>query len=74
MMSIYNEYLKQISPIRSIVREELSEGKRLFISGLREMDTTKNYYPNANSTMRVTYGNVGDYVPGEAMHFDYYTT
>ena len=74
MMSIYNEYLKQISPTRSIVREELSEGRRLFISGLREMDTTKNYYPNANSTMRVTYGNVGDYIPGEAMHFDYFTT
>ena len=74
MMSIYNEYLKQISPTRSIVREELSEGRRLFISGLREMDTTKNYYPNANSTMRVTYGNIGDYIPAEAMHFDYYTT
>ena len=24
--------------------------------------------------MRVTYGNVGDYNPGDAVHYDYYTT
>ena len=38
------------------------------------MDTIKKFYPDANSTMRVTYGNVGDYKPGEAMLYDYYTT
>ena len=31
--------------------------------GLREMNPDIDYYPNANSTMRVTYGNVGDYSP-----------
>jgi hypothetical protein len=74
MMSIYNQYIEQISPKRTIVREELTKGNRLFIAGLREMNPDKNYYPDANSTMRVTYGNVGDYNPGEAMHYDYYTT
>ena len=38
------------------------------------MDTVKKFYPDANSTMRVTYGNVGDYKPKEAMLYDYYTT
>ena len=38
------------------------------------MNPDKNYYPDANSTMRVTYGSVGDYVPGEAMHYEYFTT
>ena len=74
MMSIYNQYIEQISPKRTIVREELTKGNRLFIAGIREMNPDKNYYPDANSTMRVTYGNVGDYNPGEAMHYDYYTT
>lgn len=72
--SIYNKYIQQILPNRSSVREDLNKGNRLFIAGLREMNPDKNYYPNANSTMRATYGNVGDYVPGEAMHYDYYTT
>ena len=72
--SIYDKYIQQILPTRNSVREDLSKGNRLFIAGLREMNPDKNYYPNANSTMRATYGNVGDYIPGEAMHYDYYTT
>ncbi len=73
-MSIYNQYIQQISPKRIDVRKNLTKGNRLFIAGLREMNPEINYYPNANSTMRATYGNVGDYNPGEAMHYDYYTT
>ena len=34
----------------------------------------KKFYPNANSTMRLTYGSVADYKPGDAMHYDYVTT
>ena len=74
IISIYDQYLKQISVKRSNVREKLKKGNRLFIAGLREMNPEKNYYPDANSTMRATYGNVGDYTPGEAMHYQYYTT
>ena len=74
IMSIYNQYIEQISAKRAIVRDKLTKGNRLFIAGLREMNPEKNYYPDANSTMRATYGNVGDYNPGEAMHYDYYTT
>ncbi len=74
ILSIYNQYIEQISSKRAIVREELKRGNRLFIAGIREMNPDINYYPDANSTMRATYGNVGDYNPGEAMHYDYYTT
>ena len=74
IISIYNQYLEQISTKRSDAREKLKKGNRLFIAGLKEMNPDKNYYPDANSTMRVTYGNVGDYTPGEAMHYQYYTT
>ena len=52
----------------------LGKGNRLFVDGLRKMDPDKTYYPNANSTMRTTYGTVGDYVPADAVHYDYVTT
>jgi hypothetical protein len=74
IMSIYNQYTQQISSKRAIVREDLKKGNRLFIAGLREMNSDKKFYPDANSTLRATYGNVGDYNPGEAMHYQYYTT
>ncbi|MDG1718700.1 MAG: S46 family peptidase [Flavobacteriales bacterium] len=74
MMSVYNYYIANHYAQRKSVRAKLDEGNRLFIAGLREMNPDGKYYPNANSTMRVTYGNVGDYDPGDAMHYDFYTT
>tara|TARA_B100000683_G_scaffold89236_1_gene88021 strand:- start:5319 stop:7718 length:2400 start_codon:yes stop_codon:yes gene_type:complete len=74
MMSIYDYYLENLYQKRLSVRAKLDEGNRLFIAGLREMNPDVDYYPNANSTMRVTYGNVGDYSPGNGAHYDYYTT
>ena len=47
---------------------------RLFIAGLREMDPNLVKYPDANSTMRMSYGKVLDYYPADAVHYDYITT
>lgn len=54
--------------------EMTDKGYRLLQAGLREMNPTKAYYPNANSTMRLTYGVVGDYIPADGMKYDYVTT
>lgn len=47
---------------------------RLFTAGLRQMDQQRNFYPDANSTMRLTYGTVGSYQARDAVHYEYYTT
>lgn len=47
---------------------------RLFTAGLREMNSDKNYAPDANSTMRVTYGTVGAYSPKDGVQYNYSTT
>lgn len=50
-------------------------GYRLFVDGLRKMQADeKSFYPDANSTMRLTFGQVGDYFPADAVHYDYITT
>jgi len=38
------------------------------------MDPNKVFYPDANSTMRMTYGKVLDYYPADAVHYDFFTT
>jgi hypothetical protein len=53
---------------------DLNRGRRLFLAALMEMDKTRNFYPDANSTMRLTYGSVGDYRPKDGVIFDYITT
>lgn len=50
------------------------EGMRLYVGGLLEMYPNKIFAPDANSTMRLTYGTVGDYYPADAVHYNYYTT
>ena len=72
--SIYEKYLSELYPGRKEVRDLMRRGNRLFIAGVREMDTLRNFYPDANSTMRVTYGKIKDYKAQEAVFYDYYTT
>jgi len=52
----------------------LDKGRRLFVAGLREMQSDRTFYPDANSTMRLTYGQVLDYSPADAVDYNYVTT
>lgn len=54
--------------------ERLNTAQRLYIAGLHEMNPKANYYPDANSTMRLTYGSVKAYKPADGLMADYYTT
>ena len=56
------------------MRNNVATGNRMFVAGIREMEPDKKYYPDANSTMRVSYGKVLDYYPADAVHYDYETT
>ncbi|MFZ8961983.1 MAG: S46 family peptidase [Schleiferiaceae bacterium] len=57
---------------------ELSEmeGKayRLWTAGVREMLPNEDWSPDANSTMRMTFGKVGSYEPKDGVTYNYYTT
>ena len=71
-----NEYMASLMAASSKVRRENSEVKeanRLFVEGVREMQPNKKFYPDANSTLRFSYGKVMDYYPADAIHFDYIT-
>jgi hypothetical protein len=50
------------------------KGSRLYIAGLIEMKPDRKLYPDANSTMRLTYGTVQDYFPRDAVHYDFQTS
>lgn len=52
----------------------LTTGKRLWIAALLEMVPEKTKYPDANSTMRLSYGTVQNYDPRDGVTYKYYTT
>ena len=47
---------------------------KAYIRGLGEMKLPVPSYPDANFTLRLTYGNVKSYDPRDAVHYNYYTT
>jgi len=49
---------------------------RSYLKGIMAMDTVaaKKMYPDANFSMRVSYGNVKSYSPRDAVQYDYVTT
>lgn len=55
-------------------RDAIYDNYSLYIAGLIEMHPEKQFAPDANSTMRVTYGQILDYFPADAIHYDFYTT
>ena len=52
---------------------DLAKGQRLFIAGLMEMQDDRVFYPDANFSMRLTYGTVGGYHPRDAVYYEYIT-
>ncbi len=54
--------------------QRIESAKRLYIKALMEMKGDNNLSPDANSTMRCTYGTIIDYKPFDAVHFSWVTT
>ena len=54
--------------------DALDKANRLFVKGIRIMLPEEKFYPNANSTLRLTYGNVLPYSPKDGVTYNYTTT
>jgi hypothetical protein len=69
-------YTLKYSKLYSDFNTKNNELGRLYMKGIMEMnpETTKKMYPDANFSMRVSYGNVKSYNPRDAVHYDYVTT
>ena len=72
--SVYNNYIGNIAPKLSASKASMDKATRLYVAGLREMQSDKVFYPDANSTLRLSYGSVKDYEPRDGVHYSYYTT
>lgn len=68
------DMLRQISAENEKYALQLEEGRHLWLAGLMEMHSGKTFYPDANSTMRLTYGTVGSYRPLDGVLYKETTT
>lgn len=72
MKSWQSKYLQQFQ-VFTAANNELG---RLYLKGIMQMDTVKakKMYPDANFTMRVSFGNIKSYNPQAGIHYDYVCT
>ena len=72
------EQIYSIVPAYRMANIAIAEANHSFVKGLREFyaetQPDKVLYPDANSTMRMSYGSVKDYQPADAIHYDYVCT
>lgn len=72
--AFYKNYLTNIKPrIDEFTTLNNAEGTK-YVKALMEMQPDKKFYPDANRTMRMTYGTVKSYSPKNAVDYNYYTT
>lgn len=72
--AIVKYYATSVFPQFQYDEREINELQKLYIQGQKEVFKDKKFYPDANSTLRVAYGKVNNYVPKDGVEYNYYTT
>ncbi len=71
--SVYDMYY-ELADSRKAALAKLNEGHRKYIAGLMLQNPDRMWYPDANFTLRLTYGNVLPYDPKDGVSYKHYTT
>jgi hypothetical protein len=62
-----------ISPKANLYSSEISTLQRKYMQAQMDVFKEKKFYPDANSTLRVSYGKVKPYSPKDALHYGFQT-
>ncbi len=70
MLKTYSENVK---PKLDEYQSAINQMQRTYMQAQMDVFTKKVFYPDANSTLRLTYGNVKGYNARDAVKYDFYT-
>lgn len=76
-VKLYNDVLKtyqtQVQGKLNEIQTRINKLQRTYMQAQMDVFKEKKFYPDANSTLRVTYGNVKGYNARDAVKYDFYT-
>ncbi len=76
-IKLYNDILKtyqtQVQGKLNEIQTRINKLQRTYMQAQMDVFKEKKFYPDANSTLRVTYGNVKGYEARDAVEYDFYT-
>lgn len=68
-----NTYSTSVTKKLNEIQANINKLNRTYMQAQMDVMKEKKFYPDANSTLRVTYGNVKGYAPRDAVKYDFYT-
>jgi len=72
--AITGAHQQKVSGELSKLNERINILNRQYLDALLMIPSSKNFYPDANSTLRVAYGQVMGYAPRDAVKYDFKTS
>ena len=72
-VNIQNAYQQSVQAKVNDLQNEINKLQRIYMQAQIEVFKNKTFYPDANSTLRLTYGKVNGYKPADGMRYEYYT-
>ncbi len=70
---IFKTYVTTVSPKLNEIQNTINQLQRSYMQAQMDVFTKKVFYPDANSTLRLTYGNVKGYTARDAVQYNFYT-
>ncbi|MCB0705705.1 MAG: S46 family peptidase [Saprospiraceae bacterium] len=72
-MELLEAYQEKVAVHYDQINEQLDELQRKYMAAQMEVFPKRRFYPDANSTLRVTYGQVKGYSPMDAVQYEHVT-
>ncbi|MBS9765997.1 MAG: S46 family peptidase [Flavobacteriaceae bacterium] len=66
---LHNSFYQKIIPDNQAIELKIADVQKKYMKALREVFPNKRFFPDANSTLRVTYGQVKGYYPTDGVYY-----
>ncbi|MDB4581637.1 S46 family peptidase [Draconibacterium sp.] len=78
VVEIYNSFNfkneADIAPKLKAIVADITANMKIYMAGIMDMKKGQAFYPDANMTLRVAYGQVEGYIPKDGVAYKHYTT
>jgi hypothetical protein len=72
--SFFRSFLEQVRPTHALLGDQIESAMRTYVKGMMELYPEKTYWPDANSTLRLSYGKVEGSMPRDGVTYEPFTT
>ncbi len=69
-MAGWDHFINTLNPATSLYQDRIDEMQRQYVKALSEVFPMRPFYPDANSTLRLSYGKVHGYEPRDGVEYE----